>query len=78
MRTFFTRYKRAAQPQANAPALADAAAASGLILLVLSLSPVSPVRASTASAEEAYKKGDYVTAAREYAAAAQRDPKKLA
>ncbi len=52
------------------PALADAAAVSVLALLSLMM-PARPVRASTASAEEAYKKGDFATAAREYAAEAK-------
>ena len=38
--------------------------------------PAGPARASTSSAQSAYDKGDYATAAQEYAAAAQRDPKK--
>jgi Ca-activated chloride channel family protein len=58
--------------------MAPAPAVSGLIGLLLALSHAGSVRASTASAEDAYNKGDYVTAAREYAAAAQRDPKKPA
>jgi hypothetical protein len=36
----------------------------------------APVHASPASAEDAYKKGDYLTAAKEYADAAARDPKR--
>jgi Ca-activated chloride channel homolog len=54
----------------------DATAVSGAILLLLSLLPAGAARASTTSAEDAYKKGDFVTAEHEYAAAAQRDPKK--
>ena len=38
--------------------------------------PFSHAQASTATAEKAYQKGDFATAEREYAAAAQRDPKK--
>jgi Ca-activated chloride channel family protein len=57
--------------------LVEAASVSGLIVL-LSLAPAGAVRASTVSAEEAYQKGDFATAAKEYAAAAQRDPKKPA
>jgi Ca-activated chloride channel homolog len=53
-----------------------AAVTSGLALLLLSFTPAVPSRASTTSAEDAYKKGDYVTAQQEYAAAAKRDPKK--
>jgi Ca-activated chloride channel family protein len=54
----------------------DATALSGAILLLLSLLPAGAARASTTNAEDAYKKGDFVTAEHEYAAAAQRDPKK--
>ena len=49
------------------------AAVSAMIIAVLLLPAAS--RASPASAEEAYQKGDFATAAKEYAAAAQRDPK---
>jgi Ca-activated chloride channel homolog len=49
---------------------------AALVLLALAVTPAVPVRASTVSAEEAYKKGDFATAEREYAAAAQRDPTK--
>src|SRR5664279_4740851 len=38
--------------------------------------PFNYAQASTATAEKAYQKGDFATAQREYAAAAQRDPKK--
>jgi Ca-activated chloride channel family protein len=38
--------------------------------------PFNHAQASTATAEKAYQKGDFATAQREYAAAAQRDPKK--
>ena len=69
---------RRAQVSASRRVLADSVAVSGLVLLFLSLALAGPVRASTASAEEAYKKGDFVTAAHEYAAAAQSDPKKPA
>jgi Ca-activated chloride channel homolog len=55
---------------------ANSATASSLILLLLLVSAAGPVRASTTSADDAYKKGDFVTAEHEYAAAAQRDPKK--
>ncbi len=37
--------------------------------------PFNHAQASTATAEKAYQKGDFATAQREYAAAAQRDPK---
>jgi hypothetical protein len=46
------------------------------MVLLSSLVAAGSVRASTVSAEEAYKKGDFVTAEREYAAEAQRSPKK--
>jgi Ca-activated chloride channel family protein len=55
---------------------AGAAAASIAILVFLPLSPAVPVRAATQSAEDAYKKGDFTTAAQEYAAAAKRNPDK--
>ncbi|MGC2032393.1 MAG: VWA domain-containing protein, partial [Steroidobacteraceae bacterium] len=54
----------------------DAAAVSWLIVPLVLLLPAAPVHASPASAEDAYKEGDYVAAAKEYAAAAARDPKK--
>ncbi len=55
----------------------DPAAASLLLLLLgLPLGFAGSARASTLSAQSAYDKGDYATAAQEYAAAAQRDPKK--
>jgi Ca-activated chloride channel homolog len=66
----------AAQLAPDAARLASDAAVSGAILLMLSLLPAGAARASTTSAEDAYKKGDFVTAEHEYAAAAQRDPKK--
>ena len=56
--------------------IAEPAAASLLLLWSLLLWPAGPARASTSSAQSAYDKGDYATAAQEYAAAAQRDPKK--
>ena len=61
-------------PEAR-PALVGPAAVSFLVLLS-SLVTAGSVRASTVSAEEAYKKGDFVTAEHEYAAEAQRSPKK--
>jgi len=63
----------ASRPSASRPSFADTAAVS--VLLLASLLPPGSVRASTAGADEAYKKGDFVTAASEYAAAAKRDPK---
>jgi Ca-activated chloride channel family protein len=56
---------------------AKSAAVSGVMLL-LAFFRTAPLHASTASAEEAYKKGDYAKAAQEYAEAAKRDPKKPA
>jgi tetratricopeptide (TPR) repeat protein len=47
-----------------------------LLVLLSSLVAAGSVRGSTVSAEEAYKKGDFVTAEHEYAAEAQRSPKK--
>jgi len=74
-----TRRRLGARRRAQARQLrlaADSAAAAALILLLLSLAASGPVRASTTSADDAYKKGDFVTAAHDYAAAAQSDPKK--
>jgi Ca-activated chloride channel homolog len=51
-------------------------AAVSLMLAALTLMPAGTVRASTSSAEAAYKKGDFAAAAKEYAAEAARDPKK--
>jgi Ca-activated chloride channel family protein len=66
---------RRRDPVSPRPALVGPAAVS-LLILLSALAPAGPLRASTASADDAYKKGDFVTAAREYAAAAQRSPKK--
>jgi len=66
---------RRRHPMSPRPALAGPAAVS-LVILLSFLAPAGPLRASTLSADEAYKKGDFATAAREYAAAAQRSPKK--
>jgi Ca-activated chloride channel homolog len=63
-------------PAAATPTALDATVVSGAILLLLSLLPAGAARASTTSAEDAYQKGDFATAEREYAAAAKRDPKK--
>ncbi len=51
-------------------------ALSTIALLALITSPAGPAHASTTNAEDAYKKGDFATAAKEYAEAAKRDPKK--
>jgi len=61
-------------PEAR-PELVGPSAVS-LILLLSALVTAGSARASTVSAEEAYKKGDFVTAQREYSAEAQRSPKK--
>jgi Ca-activated chloride channel family protein len=53
-----------------------AAAVAAATCLALVLSPAGAPRASTASAEQAYKKGDFTTAAQEYTEAAKRDPQK--
>jgi Ca-activated chloride channel homolog len=65
---------------AGTPVIAASAVAGGAILVLLSVAvtAAAPARASTLSAEEAYKKGDFATAEREYAAAAQHDPAKPA
>ncbi len=68
---------------APAPSAAAATALPALALLLLLLPPlaVAPAGsavASTRSADEAYKKGDFVTAAKQYADAAKRDPQKPA
>jgi Ca-activated chloride channel family protein len=71
------RVRRRVQPAESPLAAAKVTAtAVALTTLLLSLSPNRPARASTAGAEEAYKKGDFATAAKEYAAAAKLDPKK--
>ncbi|MEP6884641.1 MAG: VWA domain-containing protein [Gammaproteobacteria bacterium] len=57
---------------------AEASALPAIALLALAISPAGSSHASTTSAEEAYKKGDFVTAAKQYAEAAKRDPKKPA
>ena len=67
------RQRAAASESRNA---AGATALSALALLLLAVSPPGPARASTVTADEAYKRGDFVTAAKEYADAARRDPKK--
>jgi Ca-activated chloride channel homolog len=66
-----TKSARAAEPR---PASLDATAVSGLLFLLIL--PVATGRASPASAEEDYKKGDFAAAAKEYAAAAQQNPQK--
>jgi len=68
------RARRDPVPEAR-PALAGPAAVS-LLVLLSSLVAAGSVRASTVSAEEAYKRGDFVTAEHEYAAEAQRSLKK--
>jgi Ca-activated chloride channel family protein len=61
-------------PEAR-PTLVGPSAVS-LLLLLSALVMAGSARASTVSAEEAYKKGDFVTAQREYAVEAKRSPKK--
>ncbi len=65
--------RRVPVPEAR-PVLGPSAVS--LLVLLSSLGAAGPLRASTANAEDAYKKGDFVTAEREYAAEAQRSPKK--
>ncbi|HEV7614082.1 MAG TPA: VWA domain-containing protein [Steroidobacteraceae bacterium] len=67
--------RRRHEASAPQPSRIDPSVASILIVLSLSLSPPGLVRASTTRAEDAYKKGDFATAANEYAAAAKSDPK---
>jgi len=50
-------------------------AAASLLLPLTFATWCGPARASPTSAQQAYDKGDFTAAAREYAAAAQRDPK---
>jgi len=62
----------------QAPGKASGAAAASLVaamMVPILLCPTAS-RASPGSAEDAYKKGDYAAAAKQYAEAAQRDPKK--
>jgi Ca-activated chloride channel homolog len=61
---------------ASVPNPAASLPAVSLLIVLSVLIPAGPLRASTTSAEEAYKKGDFATAAHEYAVAAQRAPKK--
>jgi Ca-activated chloride channel homolog len=63
------------EPANAKPAAGPVTAAAVTAVVVTSLLMPAASRASPASAEEAYQKGDFATAAREYAAAAQRDPK---
>lgn len=59
------------KPAITRPSVAGVTAWSGFILLVF----IHPAHASATSAAKAYAKGDFVTAVRDYAAAAQRNPK---
>lgn len=76
------RRKSAAAPRpapSTAAASRQASAATAVLLglsMLLALSTAAPTLASTLSADEAYKRGDYALAAKEYAAAAQQDPQK--
>jgi Ca-activated chloride channel family protein len=63
---------QASAARSAARAVTPAAVTAVIVTWVL-WPPVA--RASPASAEEAYKRGDFATAAKEYAAAARRDPK---
>ena len=70
------RVPGADEAQAGAPigarlSVPGVAALSGLLLPVF----IHPAHASTTSAAKAYAKGDFVTAERDYSAAAQRNPK---
>jgi Ca-activated chloride channel family protein len=67
-----------ARRHAPVPDTVHPAAVSMLVLLLLALSPAGSLRAAAVSAEDAYKKGDFATAAQEYAAAAKRFPDKPA
>jgi Ca-activated chloride channel family protein len=58
----------------NASSAAAASLAAAIVLVVM-MGPTES-RASPGSAEDAYQKGDYAAAAKQYAEAAQRDPKK--
>ncbi|HWY95007.1 MAG TPA: VWA domain-containing protein, partial [Steroidobacteraceae bacterium] len=73
-----TRRRIGVRRQGPVPEVRPALVGSAVPLLVLASALVTAgsARASTVSAEEAYKKGDFVTAQREYAAEAQHSPKK--
>ena len=62
---------QAGTPVGTRPSVAGITALSGLSLLVY----IHPAHASAASAAKAYAKGDFVTAERDYSAAARRNPK---
>jgi Ca-activated chloride channel family protein len=64
------KYLAASVASTERPVVAGGAALSTLMLLL----PVHPANASTASANLAYAKGDYVRAERDYAAAVKHDP----
>jgi Ca-activated chloride channel family protein len=71
---FGTRRRVARKHTAPAPAMARplfAAHSAAAVLGVLLFSPFHQAQASPAAAEQAYQKGDFATAEREYAAAAQ-------
>jgi len=65
------RYLAASVASTGRPVLSGGAALSTLMLLL----PVHPANASTTSANQAYAKGDYIRAERDYAAAVKQDPK---
>ncbi|GAC1664084.1 MAG: hypothetical protein NVS9B2_01190 [Steroidobacteraceae bacterium] len=62
------------RPSVPRPPSVDPAAISVLGLLLLAFAPANSTQASAARAEQAYRNGDYVAAAKAYAAAAKRDP----
>jgi Ca-activated chloride channel family protein len=62
---------KASEPSGIQSVVPRAAALSALLLLA----PLHEAHASTAGAAQAYAKGDFVAAERDYAAALQRDPK---
>jgi Ca-activated chloride channel homolog len=66
------RERQAGATNPAAPALTTAGVCAAIIAWLLI--PAAS-RASPGSAQEAYQKGDFATAAKEYAAAAQRDPR---
>ena len=70
------RRVRAAARSPAAPAGSTAGAAALALAALPLLGWPATSRASPGSAEEAYNKGDFAAAAKEYADAAQRDPKK--
>jgi Ca-activated chloride channel homolog len=71
---FGTRRRSARKHEAPAPKMARplfAAHSAAVALAVLLFSPIHQAQATPAGAEQTYRKGDFATAQREYAAAAQ-------